>query len=132
MGRLDVDYIREQLNEIPEYAAELRDKRTNWALREKWLTPLGRQVMVCQVWQLRNRATKSVKAECCFCARTIAITKGNHPQGVDLACILCWFSAGKPHENEMVGMEQGKPIPDEAAQSILDAAYGKGPPVGES
>jgi hypothetical protein len=93
--------IDEMTANDPDIASELRDKRTNWDLRDRIEKLDGSKVLLVKLWAFRDHAQQSEKGECRFCTRSIAIAETAAKMDLVPLCLLCWFRAGRPFESNV-------------------------------
>lgn len=94
--------IEEMKESDPDIASELRDRRTNWDLRDRIEKLDDSTVMICKLWAFRNPDLKSEKQSCKFCTRNVAVAEAASKLNLNLVCLLCWFRAGRPFEEKLV------------------------------
>ena len=98
------EMIDEMSDADPDIASELRDKRTNWDLRDRIQKLDDSTVIICKLWAFRDPAVKSQKRECQFCTRNVAIADAAADMSLNMVCLLCWLRAGRPFEDAMIEM----------------------------
>jgi hypothetical protein len=96
--------VGEMEDSDPDLASELRDKRTNWDLRDRIQKLDHSKLLLCKLWALRDAECRSEKQQCMFCTRNVAVAEKAKDLGLSVVCLVCWLRAGRPFERELVQM----------------------------